>query len=75
MKRFLNTHPQGKISESARVDVIPITMGLITGVIAVLLGLGLGFFLSALLSWKLSKTYGLVDSGRTNGGDVTVTGS
>ena len=41
----------------------------------ILLGLGVGFFLSALISWKLSKSYGLVDGGRTNGGDLTVTGS
>ena len=40
----------------------------------ILLGLGLGFFLSAIVSLKLSKSYGLIDAARSSA-DTTVTGS
>ena len=38
----------------------------------ILLGLGAGFFLSTLVTMKLSKSYGLIDSDRT---DLSVSGS
>jgi hypothetical protein len=44
----------------------------------IMLGLGVGFFLSAVVSLKLSKSYGLLDGGRTqasSGTDLTVSGS
>jgi len=40
----------------------------------ILLGLGLGFFLSAIVSLKLSKSYGLIDAARSSA-ETTVTGS
>src|SRR5437588_2981980 len=40
----------------------------------ILLGLGLGFFLSAIVSLKLSKSYGLIDAVRSSA-ETTVTGS
>lgn len=39
----------------------------------ILLGLGVGFFLSTLVTMKLSKSYGLIDSNRNT--DLSVSGS
>lgn len=41
----------------------------------ILLGLGVGFFLSTLLTIKLSKAYGLIDADRNGGSDLSVSGS
>ena len=41
----------------------------------ILLGLGVGFFLSALISWKLSKSYGLINGNHAAGSDLTVSNS
>ena len=41
----------------------------------ILLGLGLGFFLSAVVSLKLSKSYGLVEAAGASRNDATVSGS
>lgn len=41
----------------------------------ILLGLGVGFFLSTLLTIKLSRSYGLIDGDRNAGGDLSVSGS
>lgn len=40
----------------------------------ILLGLGVGFFLSTLLTIKLTKSYGLIDGERNAGTDVSVRG-
>jgi len=41
----------------------------------ILLGLGAGFFLSALVSLKLSKRYGLIENASPQSSDLTVSGS
>ena len=41
----------------------------------ILLGLGAGFFLSTLLSLKLSRSYGLIDADRIPATDVTASNS
>jgi hypothetical protein len=41
----------------------------------ILFGLGAGFFLSTLLTIKLSRSYGLIDSERNAGSEMSVSGS
>ena len=41
----------------------------------ILLGLGVGFFLSTVVSLKLSRNYGLIDADRNTATDATVSHS